>query len=482
MHEVIAMPLTLMADSSSAETVMRSFVSPVISTMCVFAGLVCAFFLVNGGYVYMTSTGRPENLDHAKRVIKNALLGLLLVLAAATLTEILTHAYSASSVAANARLPQLTAVTPQPVSNGLVDVLIKAITGLLNNIIQSIAEPFLKALSFFTTSTPLMAANSSVFNLWLAMVGITDALFVLVVALLGFHVMGASTFGFEEIEFKHLLPRLGLIFLLMNVSIFAIDGVIELSNAMIRAVNAITGASSVWTTLTNVVKQTGGQGVAALLIMVAFLIFSAFLLVYYVGRIVALYIGAVMSPIVLVLWLIPGFRDFSETAAKVYLTTIFVLFVHVVILLLAASLFAGMAIGSPTHTPDTLMAMITGLATLIALLKTQGLLMQWSYVTLGPKSARKLGGQFITGVSYLNKGRKVVTKSVSNHNNSQSQPEKTAGGGKRPQGENQQYTQPKSNPSNTNTQSKSSSRAQTGTTTVAPKVDTAKPSKEMEKP
>ena len=393
--------LLTVADVSSASSVMHSFVAPVVSTLSVLASLICVFFLVNGGFHYMTSSGKPENLDHAKRVIRNALLGLVIVLSAGVLTAILTHAYAGSGVALAPKLPALTTIPPAPVSNGLVDILIKAITGLLNNIIQSIAAPFLKALTFFTSSTPLMADNSSVFNLWLAIVGITDALFVLVVALLGFHVMSYATFGLDEIEFKHLLPRLGLIFLLVNTSIFAIDGVVELSNAMIRAVYAATPSTSVWGVLTAIVKDTSGLGVAALLIMIVFVILAVILLVYYVGRLVTLYLGAVLSPLVLLLWLVPGFRHFSESAAKTYLTTIFVLFVHVVILQLAASLFAGMVIGSPSHAPDTLMAMVVGLATVIALLKTQGVMMQLSYVSVGPRTARKLGGQFMTGVSYL---------------------------------------------------------------------------------
>lgn len=434
-------PLTVLADANSAASVMHSFVAPVVQALCVVASLVCVFFLVNAGYHYMTSAGRPDRLEHAKHVMRNALIGLAIVLAAAVLTTILTHAYAGSSAAMNAKLPALNAIQPKPVSNGLVDILIKAITGLLNNIIQSIAEPFLKALSFFTTSTPLMADNSAVFNLWLVLVGITDVLFVLVVALLGFHVMSAATFGFDEVEFKHLLPRIGLIFLLVNSSIFAIDGVIELSNAMIHAINAAGPSSSVWDVLTNVVKQAGGEGVAALLIMVAFLIFAVILLVYYVGRLVTLYLGAVLSPVVLLLWLVPGFRDFTESAAKVYVTTVFVLLVHVVILELAASLFAGLVSGNPVHTTDVLMPMIVGLATLIALLKTQGVMMQLSYVSVGPRSARKLGGQFMTGVSYLSGRSRAVATTVSNRRDS-STTGSSPKSGKRLSGAS--YTQPKS--------------------------------------
>jgi hypothetical protein len=487
---MIAPTILTLADASSAASVMRSYVVPVIRTLSVVASLVCIFFLINGGYHYMTSSGKPERLEQAKHVLKNALLGLIVVLAAGVLTTILTHAYAGSSSALTQKLPHLGSVQPKPVSNGLVDILIKAITGLLNNIVQSIAAPFLKALAFFTSATPLMADNSSVFNLWLAIVGISDVLFVLVVALLGFHIMGASTFGFDEIEFKHLLPRLALVFLLVNTSIFAIDGIIELSNVMIRAIND-TGASSVWTTLTNVTKGSGGLGVASLLIMVAFLIFSVILLVYYVGRIVTLYLGAVLAPVVLLLWLVPGFRDFSESAAKTYLVTIFVLFVHVVILELAASLFAGIH-GTGGVLPDTndLMAMIVGLATVIALLKTQGVMMQFSYASIGPRNARKLSGQFMTGISYLGARGKAVSSTVSSSRNSQgtqiiSRPAKSSN-----RANTTRYTQPKG--ANTEAKPKSTSKAKTGTTTVAPKLANTstptgssqppKPPKIMEKP
>lgn len=482
MEALFATPLSFMADASSAASVMHSYVTPVIRTLCALASLVSIFFLVYGGINYITSSGNPENLQHAKRIIRNSLIGLLIVLAAGVLTAILTHAYSGSNTATHTSLPQLEAIPPEDVSNGLVAVLIKAVTGLLNNIIQAVAQPFLHALSFFTSSTGLMASNSAVFNLWLTIVGITDVLFVLVVALMGFHVMSATTFGFDEIEFKHLLPRFGLIFLGMNTSIFLIDGFIQASNAMIKAVNAASGGTSVWDVLSKVVDQSGGQGVAALLIMVTFLIFSVILLVYYVGRLVTLYIGAVLSPAVMLAWLVPGFRDFSETAAKTYLTTIFVLFVHVVILQLAASLFTGMAPAVGENRPDTLMAMITGLATIIALLKTQSVMMQFSYVSGGARNARKLGGQFINGVSYVgSRGRTAVT-TVANRRSSANNVTSSASSSKSKNATNTAtYKQPKSKSTGKTPAPKS--KPKTGTTTPAPKpAAEAKVAKPMEKP
>lgn len=412
MVDALISSLSFVADTSSAVSTMRDYVGPTIRTLSVLAGIVCAFFIVNSGYLYMTSGGQPEKLDHAKHILRNALIGLLLVLSAATLTAILTHAYGSPHDATSATLPNLQAITPDQASSGLVEVLIKAVTGFLNNIIQTIATPFLAALNFFTEATPLMAENSTVFNLWLTMVGITNLLFVIVLALLGFHVMSAASLGFDEIEFKHLLPRIGLAFLLINTSIFAIDAIIQLSNVLIAAVGKASGAASVWDTLTLVVKGAGGQGLAALLMMLAFLVCSVILLVYYVGRLVTLFIGAVLSPIIVLLWLLPGFRDFSETAIKTYITTIFVLFVHVVILLLSASLFTGMSAASGNDAPNTFMAMVVGLATVIALLKTQSVMMQFSFVSMGARNARKLGQQFMNGVSYMTDKSKNTIKNV----------------------------------------------------------------------
>ncbi|TXG77769.1 hypothetical protein E6P97_00980 [Patescibacteria group bacterium] len=465
--------LSLLADTSGAVSVMRGYVNPMAQVLAGLATLACVFFLVNGGYQYITSTGNPEALENAKLIIKRALIGLVIVLGAATLTTILSGAYGDPSGTTNATLPSLQAIEPDDVGSGLVEVLIKAITGFLNNIIQAVGAPFLSALDYFTKETPLMAKNSGVFNLWLAVVGITDVLFILVVALLGFHVMSSATLGFDELDLKQLLPRLALAFLLINTSIFFIDAVVELSNVLITAINKVSGASSVWETLTAVVKESGGQGAAALLVMVAFLIFSVILLIYYVGRLVVLFLGAVLSPLVVVLWLLPSFRDFAVSAIKTYITTIFVLFVHVVTLILAATLFTGMsAIDGGNTAPNVLMSMVVGLATVLTLLKTQGVMMQFSYVSMGARNARKLGGQFINGVSHLT--------SIGKGGSSRASHKKPVDGwqntGQRPHGGyqasggrgNQTTTRTNASTKNTQTNQQQKARHKTGTTVEAP--------------
>lgn len=463
--------LSLLADTSGAISVMRDYIAPTVQILVGLASIACVFFLVHGGYLYITSRGNPESLENAKRILRNALVGLVLVIGAATLTTVLSSAYGNPSNTAGASLPNLQAIQPQDAGNGLVEVLIRAVTGFLNNIIQTVAAPFLSALDYFTKETPLMASNSGVFNLWLAMVAITDVLFILIVALLGFHVMSAASFGFDELEFKHLLPRIALAFLLINTSIFFIDAIIQLSNVLITAAGKITGTISVWVTLTAVVKESGGQGAAALLVMLAFLIFAVILLVYYVGRIVVLFLGAVLSPLVIALWLLPSFRDFSVSAIKTYIMTIFVLFVHVVTLMLAATLFVGMsATDGNNGIPNVLMSMVIGLATVLTLLKTQGVMMQFSYVGMGARNARKLGAQFMNGVSYLTgKGRAAVASASGAASGRGSMQLATAGASSRTGGGTTTvYKSPSSK--QLSKASNKSNRAPTGTTTEAPKA------------
>jgi hypothetical protein len=404
--------LQILADASSVANAMQSVVMPLMTTLSVIAGLICVLFLIIGGINYITSSGEPNRLTHAKKVLRNSLIGLAMVLAAATLTAILTHAYSGSSNSVTPAVPSLNAIQPAHTSLSLVDVIIKAIVGVLQNIIESVAAPFINALQYFTTTTPLMAANPSVFNLWLAVLAIADSLFVLVVAALGFNLMSASSLGLNEIDFKLILPQLGLAFLLMNSSIFAIDTVISLSNGMINAIHVGFGDVSVWQTLVSVTQQANELDFAALLIMIVFVIMSVILLIYYVGRLITLYLGAILAPLVLLLWLLPSFKDFATNAAKTYLTTIFVLFVHVIILELAASIFATLIDSGPNKTPDPIMSLVVGLSTLVALLKTQGVMTQLTYASIGPKAVRQLGIRFINGVSHVSSASRVSRETL----------------------------------------------------------------------
>lgn len=395
--------LTHLASAQTASDAMQAYVTPTMVTLISLATLACTAFIIVGGVRYMTASGNPEQLFQAKRLIKNALIGLVLVISASVLTGILHSAYSENNSTHNETTPDLSIIEQPETEEDLGGVITGAIIGIFRKIIQAIGTPFIKAIDYFTSGTPLMADNPQVFNVWLSIVAIADVLFILVVALLGFHVMSFQSLGFEELDIKQLLPQIAAAFLLINSSIFVIDAVIGVSNAMITAVQSSFSTGEIWKSLISITEKAYGIGLAGLLVMGAFLILVVMLLVYYLGRLITLYVGAVLSPLVALLWLLPAFKDFALTAMKTYLTTIFVLFVHVVILLLASSIFTGVLNDEATAQPNSYMGLLAGIATVLVLLKTQGFMRELSYAASTPRAARELSTQFVRGFSSVKK-------------------------------------------------------------------------------
>lgn len=385
---------------------LNSFINPLIGPITGFASLLAVFMIVYGGLRYITSSGQPEKLALAKRTIIRSLIGLAIIIGASAISLILIHTYSSSTHQQVGNLPKIINVSPHKTSNGLIAIIIDAITGVLASIIQTIGSPFINALSYFVQSTPILSQNPDVMKLWLITSGLADSLLVLVIMLIGFHVMSAEQFGLRNVDLRSLLPQILLVFILMNSSIFILDGIIELSNALISAVMAVTGNILPWKILASLSTNLAGYSLASLFIFIIFIIFSAILIIYYLTRLVVLYIGAVLSPLVVLLALVPGFREFSENSFKAYVSTIFVIFIHVIILSLAGSLF----LGAGVNHNSPLMALLLGLATLLALIKTQGVLRQLSYASVGPRMARQLGSKLIIGVSYLGGALKYATQ------------------------------------------------------------------------
>lgn len=408
-----ANPYTILADASAATSSIHSYVVPTLAVLTTIATAVSVAIMAYAGYLYMSSSADPGRLTHAKRVLCNGIIGLLIVISAAATTAVLNHAYTAPAPGSTTALPVLQEIQPQSSSGGWSEILIDAITGFFSSIVTSIASPVLNLLEKLTSTTPLMSTQSSVFNLWLVIVAIANGLFAIVLALLGFRVMSAELLGLGDVELRTMVPQILFIFGLMNTSIFAIDAVIGLNNAIIAAIHAGFPDTTVWGALASSMARLSGLPLVSLILFVIFLILAVMLVVYYIGRLLVLFLGAVLAPFVVLLWLMPGFRDFANNLIRTYLMVIFVLVVHVVILLLAAALLSQLIESSSTGIPNPFMAVTVGIATILALLRTQGVLVQMSIVSSGANATRKLGRQFAGGVSYTaNKANQYATAQI----------------------------------------------------------------------
>jgi hypothetical protein len=241
------------------------------------------------------------------------------------------------------------------------------------------------------------------------MLGITDTLFVLVVALLGLQFMSASTFGFEEIEFKHLLPRIGLAFLGANVSLFLADYAIKASNALVSGVISVTGGlNHAWiSNAVTISSITNGTAPFIILIfLLIFLIVAIVLLLMYISRLIVISLGAVLSPFIFLLSAIPKTADFAEMAVKGYFVSVFMIFVHVVTIQLA-----GTFLTLPEQTNNSLISVAVAIGLLLTLLKIPSFMMQLILFSRSVGAVRHVGSQ-ITNVLSTDSSASTASKAT----------------------------------------------------------------------
>jgi hypothetical protein len=388
-------PFTVLAQTTVPEV--SSFSSDTLNIITLIASVAAVLFLIRAGYIYITSTGKPEALEEAKKTIRNAFIGLILIIAANVLINVLTGGLTGTgetNSSGNLPITQIETVKP---SGGLTQVLIDAINGFLQNVVESASQPVINGVLGFLTSTPQPLGNSTINKFWLITLGITDSLFVVVIALLGLQLMSASTFGFEEIEFKHLLPRIGLAFLGANTSLFLADYVVKAGDSLVSGVLNVTGGlNHAWITnaisVTNLTTQA--TPLIILIFLLIFLVVAIVLLFMYVTRLIVISLGAVLSPFVFLLWLLPKTSDFAELSIKSYFVSVFMVFIHVVTIQLAGSFLT-----LPEQNGNSLISIAVGIGLLFTLLKTPQYMMQFVLFSSGTGAIKKIGNQIMNVMS-----------------------------------------------------------------------------------
>ncbi len=374
------------------------FASDAMTAILALAGTAVVFFLVRGGYLYITSTGHPAALEDAKRTIRNALIGLVIVIAASFMTNLLSESLMQSSTGGSATALQLSPITPVQQTGTLTQILLDAVSGFLQNIIGSVTRPILDGIVWFLTSTPSLSGNSVVFNFWLVIVGITDSLFALAIALIGFRVMSASSFGFEDVPLKELLPRIAMAFLLANTSIFWIDWIIELCQTLVNAVlHATGGLSGAWiiNAFDPAALLSNTTALITLIFAILFILLAVVLLIFYISRLMILAFGAVISPLLCLLSLSTKMSDLVANAVKIYIVTIFTVFLHVVIIQLASAFLT-----VPGQIGDNpIIGILVGVALFSVLLKSTSVTVQLAMSSQAGNTLKKFSTQIINVLS-----------------------------------------------------------------------------------
>ncbi|MCL5775194.1 MAG: hypothetical protein M1333_03205, partial [Patescibacteria group bacterium] len=62
-----------------------------------FAGVIAVVFIIVGGYMYLTSGGNEEAAEKGRKVLTNSIIGLLIIILAATIVRIVVNTLDTGS-------------------------------------------------------------------------------------------------------------------------------------------------------------------------------------------------------------------------------------------------------------------------------------------------------------------------------------------------------------------------------------------------
>ncbi len=114
----------------------------------------------------------------------------------------------------------------------------------------------------------------------------------------------------------------------------------------------------------------------------------------FITRLIIISIMAVLSPFIFLLWTLPKFSDLAEIAMRSYMVAVFMVFVQVVVIQLAASF-----LGLPENSNNSLISIAVAIGLFLTLLKVPGSLNQMIFYVSGSRGFKKMGSQLINVIS-----------------------------------------------------------------------------------
>jgi len=105
-------------------------------------------------------------------------------------------------------------------------------------------------------------------------------------------------------------------------------------------------------------------------------------------------LGAVLSPLVFLLSIIPKLSDFAEIAVKSYFVTVFMIFVHVVVIQLASSFLS-----LPSGSGNSLVSIAVAIGLFMTLIKVPQIMMQMVFYNSANHVIRKIGHEITNVIS-----------------------------------------------------------------------------------
>lgn len=248
------------------------------------------------------------------------------------------------------------------------DALGQAFRWIADGIIQSMHDLILPLfdLHLFTVTDPASTyTNPAVVAGWTTFVGVADALLVLIVIWAGYTIMAGGVFGPLYQQAQHLLPRIVLGALVVNLSEWFAHTLIDFNNALCTLpTQDLTG----YLTLTQ--HQDGNLATAVFAILLG--IASVLLLVQEFVRLALIDLLIVTAPLGLLCWILPETAGWSRLWSNTLVATVLVQFLQLVALSVGGALMQyGGTLGSSV---GGILTLLIGVASLYTTFKIPGLI------------------------------------------------------------------------------------------------------------
>jgi hypothetical protein len=140
---------------------------------------------------------------------------------------------------------------------------------------------------------------------------------------------------------------------------------------------------------------SGTTALITLIFAIMFILLAVILLIFYISRLMILAFGAALSPLLCLLSLSSKMSDFVGNAVKIYIVTIFTVFLHVVIIQLASSFLT--VPGQVGENP--IIAILIGIALFSVLLKSTSVTVQLAMSSQAGNTLKKFSTQVINVIS-----------------------------------------------------------------------------------
>jgi heme/copper-type cytochrome/quinol oxidase subunit 2 len=79
------------ADTSATPKDPAEIVGGLISTVLSVLGIIAVVLIIYAGFIWMTAAGNTEKIDKAKKILGNAVIGLIIILMAYSITYFVTR-------------------------------------------------------------------------------------------------------------------------------------------------------------------------------------------------------------------------------------------------------------------------------------------------------------------------------------------------------------------------------------------------------